>query len=205
MTKNRKKQKKHKIKEIIPVLWEIYKHIYDVRDKNISNGINYLMIVATFLPIFNFMLYQNFDDQIFLLPIIFHFAALLILFKRFFISGKIPWLSSKEIFNNIDNQSIETELFSDIKSAEQDTRYRLIKYRRIIKVSLFLIVYSIFLTGLAFLYFKFRESNSLFYIVSLITFLFALILLFYFNWQEFDFDKEKDKVKDELKAWIRMK
>lgn len=41
-----------KIKDIIPILWSSYEHIYEARETGTTNGINFLMIVATFLPIF---------------------------------------------------------------------------------------------------------------------------------------------------------
>lgn len=35
-----------KIKDILPILWSSYEHIYEARETGTTSGINYLMIIA---------------------------------------------------------------------------------------------------------------------------------------------------------------
>ncbi|MFZ5770864.1 MAG: hypothetical protein ACOY4W_05495 [Thermodesulfobacteriota bacterium] len=77
-----------KIKDILPILWSSYEHMYQARETGTTSSINFMMIVATFLPIFCLTLYNAFKSTLFLFPILFQVAALLILLKRFFIKGQ---------------------------------------------------------------------------------------------------------------------
>ena len=148
MKEEREQNSVVKIKEILPLLWSSYEHIYEARETNTNNSINFLMIVATFLPIFCLTLYITFNCPLFLFPILFQIAALLILLKRFFIKGQIPWLDYKNTLEKLDDNSFADWLFTTLKAAENGTYLRLKALRILIKISLLLLVISIFLTML---------------------------------------------------------
>src|SRR3989344_7422030 len=82
-----KEIKRNKLKEILPLFWNSYQHMYDVRERNIQTTINFLLIITTFLPILCVTFYTTklFDNKIILIPILFQILALLILLKSFYL------------------------------------------------------------------------------------------------------------------------
>ena len=96
------------------------------------------MIVATFLSVFCLTLYMAFKSHLFLFPIFFQIVALLILLKRFFIKGQIPWLELKPTLSKLDDNAFESYLIATLKAAEADTWRRLGALNTIIKSALFL-------------------------------------------------------------------
>jgi len=185
------------------MLWSSYEHMYNVRETGTTNGINYLMIVATFLPIFCLTLYMEFKSQFFLIPIFFQIAALLILLKRFFIKGQIPWLELKTTLSQLDESAFESYLFATLKAAEADTWRRLGALNSIIKIALFLLVISIFLTALGSV-FKFTNGFSIqFYIVTgLLVVVFLFLYLFYKKVPESKLNEEEKIDMKEINKWL---
>jgi len=58
MTEEREHNSKvTKIKEIFPILWSSYEHMFEARETGIKSSINFLMIIVTFLPILCLTLY----------------------------------------------------------------------------------------------------------------------------------------------------
>jgi len=192
-----------KITDILPILWSSYEHMYQARETGTTSGINFMMIVATFLPIFCLTLYTAFKSKFFLFPILFQVAALLILLKRFFIKGQIPWLEFKDTLSKVDNNSFSVGLFATLKAAENSTYMRLSALETIISRSLFLLVFSIFLTALASL-FIFLEGGLFLYIATaLLVFLFFLLGLFYKQVPRVQLDTEEESFKKEINKWLK--
>ena len=173
-------QDKHKkIKDIFPILWNSYEHMHNVRETNVINGIHYLIIVATFMPIFCLTLYMVFNKSIFFLfPILFQIVALLILLKKFFIKIEIPWIELENTPKQLDRDVFEVSWFAELKAFENDTNRCRKAFRAIIKEGLALLLSSIFLTALASV-FLFMNGEILLYVVIVILIV-VFILLFFF-------------------------
>ncbi len=192
-----------KINDILSILWSSYEHMFEARETVSTSGINFLMIVATFLPIFCLTLYIAFDSRLFLFPIIFQVAALLILLKSFFIKGQIPDLKYKDTLEKLDDNSFAVWLFATLKAAENGTHIRLKALRILIKRSLFLLVFSIFLTALASLFMILEGGLFLYVATALLVLLFLLLYLFYKEVPEFQFDSEEKRIKDDIDKWLK--
>jgi len=193
----------NKIKDILPILWNSYEHMYEARENNAISSINFLMIVATFLPIFCLMLYTTFKSPFFLIPILFQIAALLILLKRFFIKVQIPWLKLNETLERLNHNSFEVDLLSTLKAAESSTYKRLRALRKLINSSLLLLVFSILLTALASLFLIFEGSFSLYIATGVLVLIFLFLSLFYLRVPKFQFESEESSNKSAIDEWIK--
>lgn len=194
-------EKRKKIAKIIQPLWDSYQHMYTVRKSNTQNNINFLLIVVSFLAVMSITLYTYFKYDPFLFPILFQVAALLILFKSFFISGKIPWLELKEILKNLDDNDFEESLFATLKAAEDETYKELKEMGKLIKVSLYLILFSLYSTILA-VNFIFFENTILYFLTIIITGVFAYLIYYYQKRPAFTFDDDYKRYKSEIKKWL---
>jgi len=177
--------KKNKIKDILPVLWSSYEHMYTVRETGTTNRIHYLMIVATFLPLFCLTLRDIFQSEIyngklFLVPIIFQVVALLILLKSFFVKGQIPWPDLETTLEQLDDNEFEVHIFAELKAAEDETWERMKFYRCIIYQALIFLGISIFLTALFCIIFLTKSNYTLLFFMILLLITFTLILVFSF-------------------------
>ncbi|MFH1235604.1 MAG: hypothetical protein V1685_01550 [Parcubacteria group bacterium] len=203
MTEERERVGIGKIKDILPILWSSYEHIYEVRETGTTSGINFLMIIATFLPIFCLTSYSAFKSPLFLFPILFQVAALLILLKRYFIKGQIPWLKLKETLLQLDDNSFAVELFAALKACENGTYMRLRALNTVIKMALALLVFSIFLTALASLFMLLKGSVLLYVATALLVIVFLLLCFFYKQVPRFDFANEEKNVKNDIEKWLK--
>lgn len=204
MTEEREHNSKiTKIKEILPILWSSYEHMFEARETGIKNGINFLLIIVTFLPILCITLYIHFTSPLFLAPILFQVAALLILLKSFFIKGQIPWLEFKETLSRLDDGSFEVKLFAALKAAENGTYNRLRALNTIIKRALFLLIFSIFLIALACLFMLLKGSVLLYVVTGLLLIVFLLLYFFYKDVPNFDFNNEYKQFKSNIEKWLK--
>jgi membrane protein implicated in regulation of membrane protease activity len=191
-------QNRHnKIKDILPILWSSYEHIYDVRETSTTNGINYLMIVATFLSVFCLTLFMAFTNHLFLFPIFFQIVALLILLKRFFIKGQIPWLELKPTLSQLDDNAFESYLIATLKAAEADTWRRLGALNTIIKSALFLLIFSILLTSIASVFMLTNGFNILSIVLTIL-----LVVVFSFFYFFFYKKTPESKLNDQETIYI---
>lgn len=198
MTEDQEQNSVAKIKDILSILWSSYEHMFEARETASTTSINFLMIVATFLPIFCLTLYIAFESLLFLFPILFQVAALLILLKRFFIQGLVPDLRYKDTLEKLDDNSFAVGLFATLKAVENDTFRRMKAFSKLIKMSLFLLVFSIFLTALASLFIILKGSFFLYVATGLLVLLFLLLYLFYKKVPESQFDSEEQKIKNDI-------
>lgn len=193
-----------KLRDILPILWNSYQHIYEVREAGTANGINYLMIVATFLPVFCITLYTAFDkSKFFLVPIIFQVAALLILLKRFFVRGQIPWLKLEETLSQLKDNSFDSALFAELKAVETDTLRRKEALRTIINWALIFLVFSIFLIFLAFFFVILKGTICLYIAMVLLVLAFSLLWLFYNQIPKSKVTEEETQFKKKIEKWLR--
>jgi hypothetical protein len=191
-----------KIKDILPILWSSYEHMFEVRETGTTNGIHYLMIVATFLPVFCLALYTAFTGPLFLVPILFQIAALLILLKRFFIKGQIPWLEMEKTLSQLNDNDFEAALFATLKATEVDTWIRMRAFQTIINRALFLLVFSIFLTALASVFMFINGSIQLYVVTALLVVVFSFFFFFYKEVPESKVNDDEKRYTDEIKKWL---
>lgn len=193
-----------KIKMILPILWSSYEHMFEVRRTATQNNINFLLIIVSFLPVICLTLYIYLKSSLFLIPAAFQIIALLILLKSFFIKGwMIPWLKLKETLKELDDDTFESDLFAALKAFENDTGIYLEIVKPIINRALFLLISSIFLIVLAFL-FMFLNGSILLYIVTiLLLIVFVLLCFFYKEMPTFNFTNEYTNCKNDIERWLK--
>lgn len=204
MTKERENNSKIvKIKEILPILWSSYEHMFVARETGIKNSINFLLIIVSFLPVICLALYNLFKSPLFLVPTLFQVAALLILLKSFFIKGQIPWIELKKTLSQFDDDTFEVKLFATLKAAENGTYIRMQALSIVIKRALFLLVFSIFLILLACLFMFLKGSFLLYVVTVLLAFVFSLLYYFYKEVPNFDFDNVYEDFKTNIEKWLK--
>ena len=193
-----------KIKMIIPILWISYEHMSEVRRTRPQNNINFLLIVVSFLPVICLTLYIHFKSPLFLIPILFQVASLLILLKSFFIKGQmIPWLKLKKTLKLLADDTLEIDLFAILKAAESDTGTYLKLLDTIIKRALFGLILSVFLIALASLFTFLNGSFSLYVGTALLLILFVLLYFFYNEIPTSDFKNNYERYKIDIEKWLK--
>ena len=189
---------------ILPILWSSYEHMFEARKTGTQNNINFLLLVASFLPVICLTLYIHFNSPLFLIPTLFQVAALLILLKSFFIRRQIlPWLSLKNTLKQLDNDIFETELFAILKMVENDTFNYKKALEIIIKRALFLLIFSIFLIVLGFLFMFLSGSISLYVVTVLLLIVFVLLYFFYKEVPEFNYKNDYEDAKSNIEKWLK--
>src|SRR3989344_5265120 len=132
-----KKEKIKALKEALPTFWNSYQHMYDVRDRNGQTMVNFLLVLATFLPVLSISLYTTslFNDYLILLPIIIEISAIVILLKSFAHgTSNVHWFFlNKELLKQIEKEEFEIKLIAELKSIEGETCARMIEIGKIIK------------------------------------------------------------------------
>jgi len=192
-----------KIKEILPILWSSYEHMFESRETGVRNNINFLLIVVSFLPVICLALYDLFTSPLFLVPTLFQVTALLILLKSFFIKGQIPWLEFKETLSQLDDDTFEAKLFASLKAAENGTYIRMGALSTVIKRAVFLLIFSIFLILLACLFMFLKGSILLYVVTVLLVFVFSLLYFFYKDVPNFEFSNEYEEFKSHIEKWLK--
>jgi hypothetical protein len=195
-------QKREELAKILQPLWDSYQHMYSVRKSNIQNSINFLLIVVSFLPIVCITFSTYFKNELFLVPIVFQFAALLILLKSFFIKGqKIPWLEFNETLDAIDKGSFKELWFATLKAAENDTHVEMRTMNKIIRIALSLLIFSIYGIALIMLIVKLENTILLYPSSVLLTLIFMSLIYFYRKQPSFAFDQDYEKYLKKVAEW----
>jgi len=179
----KKKSKKEKLKEVLPFFQSSYQHMYDVREGNIQNAINILLIVATFLPIACITLYAARRNWFILLPVVFQISALLLLLKSYFVEAKpyVHWFKLDKTLKDIDDGEFETAFLGDLKALEQRTNITKNIRGKMINHSLHLIIFSIYLAGIG-VFDIFVRDRFVFYVFAIG---FTVISVFFVKWYYF--------------------
>lgn len=192
-----------KIKEILPILWSSYEHMFEAREIGIKNNINFLLIIDSFLPVICLTLYNIFKSPLFLVPTFFQAVALLILLKSFFIKGQIPWIESEKTLLQFDDDTFDVKLFATLKAAENGTYIRMQALSVIIKRALFLLIFSIFLIFFSCLFIFLKGSYLLYIGTALLVFAFSLLYFFYKETPNFDFDTVYKDFETNIEKWLK--
>ena len=203
-----------KIEKILPLLWNSYEHMFGARRTGIQNNLNFLLIIASFLPAICFMSYFYFKKPLFLIPTVFQFSAILILLKSFFIKGKkgkkgkkgprIPWLELEKTILQLENKTFEIDLCANLKAAENDTWIYMGTLNKIIRKALILLILSIFLIALLFLSELLNGSFSLYIgAVLLLLLLFLLLHFYYERLPKFNYENDYERYKNIIDKWLK--
>jgi hypothetical protein len=195
-----------KIKEVLPILWSSYEHMYQARETHVRNNMNFLLIVVSFLPVICLALCSIFKNRIFLIPTLFQVASLLILLKSFFVKGVVPWLEFELVQSHIDDDTFEIDLFAALKAFENITNKRMQTFHAITKRALILLIFSIFLVLLMCL-FMFLRGGILLYVFTTALLGFIFLAFFYKKDPSFKFKKEWEKeyedFKNHIEKWLK--
>lgn len=208
-----------KIKMILPILWSSYQHIYEARETATQNKINFLLIVVSFLPVICIALCSTFENDLFLIPTMFQFLALLVLLKSFFVVGRkaqrIPWLNvslppkplGDDTLRELEDNAFEIRLFAGLKAAEEDTGIYMKEKNRVIKLALYLIMVSIFLMSLAYLFVLMKRYQMLTpwfpYAGEGLSILFLFLLPFYEKIPRSEFNKKHEAFEQRIEEWAK--
>ncbi len=178
----KKEEKESELKRILPIIWNSYQHMYDVRSSNIQNRANFLLIIISFLPILSFIMFSYFKSEIFLLPILFQFLAFIVLIKSFFIRNwpLVNWLELKETLKSIEKNEFDKNLFSSLKSLENTTWLYYNEMNKIVKISIYLLLLSFYGMILALFSFYFNFNFYLYTLIFILGLLPVLIFFFYY-------------------------
>jgi len=200
-----------KIRMILPILWSSYEHMYEARETATQNKIHFLLIVVSFLPVICITLYATVKSELFLIPTLFQFLAVLVLLKTFFITGRkgprIPWLNVNNLLEALENNTFEIEFFAILKTAEEDTAIYLKERNEIIKRALYLMIFSIFLMALAYLFVLLERYQMLTpwfpYAFEGLLILFLFLSPFYQNIPLSKFDKNHEAFEQRIEEWAK--
>ncbi len=205
MEEKSKEKRINKIEGILQLLWNSYQHIYLVRETKTQNFINFLIVVATFLPIFSVSLLGD-KYPYYLFPVILQLMALLILLKPLIIKGMVPWFEYKEILSHLDKGTFAIDVFSELKHMEYVSEKRLKHSRKLIKTSLTLLVTSIYLIALSYIWIYFMGTIQHYVSIVLLTLLFFGVICFY-NMKPTETKKDytKQEIREEIERWVNGK
>lgn len=190
------------------LFWNAFQHMFDVRERNAENRINFLLLISTFLPILSITLYSidSFNNLIVLIPIVFNFLSIIILLKNFFYSSNsLVWFDFKITLNSMKEEKLYKDFFCLLKALEsgtwKETNY---KYSKIIKPALYLTIFSLFANILSVI-FVFLKIQIVVYLVVLILFLFfCSLLVFYYKPIIIETEKENQKYVKQLNEYIEI-
>jgi len=192
------------LKEIIPSLWNSYQHMYDIRLTSTQNKTGFLLTILSFLSAVSISLFAYFDNALFLLPFLLQITSFVILLKIFFIKNlMLHWFESNSLFKNLERNEFHQDLFADLKALEGDTYTYLVETSRISKISLSLILFSLYsiLLTLLFIYFK---DTDLYLLVLALTILSILIVCVYYKKQpNFNYESSYKEYRKKIDEWVK--
>ena len=202
-------EKIKKLEKYLPLFWNSYQHMYDVRERNIQSNINFLLVVTTFLPAFCIALFntKQFSSTLILFPIIFQFIALIILLRSFFMKGSsVHWFKLGDMLKEFDENKFEINLISDLKSLEAMTHVSMRAKAELIKVSVYFILISLLLGLLSIIFILLDGNMNIFLLFVIIIFVLSfLIFKFYKKQPEYKFKEDYKSYNYSLNKWLNMK
>lgn len=203
--KMKSKEKREKLKEVAPLLWGSYQHMYDVRKTNVDNRTNVLLIIISFLAGVSIMLYTSFKDLLFLIPFLFQVVSFIVLLKVFFINYKqVHWFKSsdKKLLNDLDKEEFYQDLFADLKALEDDTHIYEIKANKIGEYSMYLLIISLYATILR-LVFMYSNNIQLYLSVTTLTILLLFVCIYYKKQIKFNYESNYKKFREQIDNWLK--
>jgi len=199
----KKEEKKKELARILPIAWNSYQHMYDVREKNVQNEINFLLVVISFMSIISISLLNYSKDTLFFLPFLFQMASFLILIKSSFIKKhSLLWLELSSTLEKVEKGEFDQNLFAILKALENDTWIYLKEMQKIIRIALSILLSSVFLIILILFDISFGYTLTSFLITVFLFILYGMYIgkqLKYKNKESF-----KNSLK-EIEDWLNKK
>lgn len=198
--------KKARLHSVLQLFWDSYEHMYNVRETNIQNRVNFLLIITSFFPVLCIALVSYSNNIFFLVPAFLSIVSLCILLKSFFIeSYHIPWLKIPEDLVNLDNEDFELSLVAHLKTFENETWHKLERMQKIIFPALYILIASIYLLILTTIFELFSKWNALILAIILTLSLMGLFYYYFAIRKAFDFEKDLKENLKLLNAWLNNK
>ncbi len=196
-----RKEKQKEISRVLPLLWNSYQHMYDVRVNRTKNFINFLLIVISVLSAISISLFFKENNSLFLLPLIFQLIALVLLFKTFFVESIVHWFKYDETLKDIENNEFGRNLFVTLKTLENWTHKYQKETGKIIEKSLTLLILSLYLTLFTFaiIYFNYPLSYLIIFVLTILT---LILIVWYGKLPKYNFKKEDNQIKGEFDKWL---
>ena len=193
--------KQKEIKRILPLVWSSYQHMFDVRNFNSANKINYLLVVLSFLSAISVGLFIYYKHFFFILSLVIQLIAFLHLSRVIFIKKpSIHWFELKETLSEINEGKFDENLLATLKALEPDTNIYQNKIEEITKEIWKLVIYSFLLTSFTLLYILLDNNLGL---TLLLIFILAVIWTSNKNNIKFDFDENYPKNQKIISEWIK--
>lgn len=209
MMKEKEKEKREKLRKILPLAWNSYQHMYNTRAKNIENQINFLLIIVSFLPIISLILFQKFDNPIFLVPILPQFIALIFLLKPFFMKNWpiVNWMPWEWVKESILKNQFDQELFASLKGLENVTWTFQGIMKNLIKTSVYLLLLSLYGIILAVLSEYLQLQFYSYLLIFILGILLVSVLIFYEKQPDLmkKAISEIEEFKKQIEDWIKSK
>jgi hypothetical protein len=171
----KKQEKINRLKEILPIFWNSYQHMYDARERKAKGMIDFLLVISTFLPVLVVALYSTdlLHHWLILLPILPQLTSLIILLKYFVVgTPAVHWFKlDKDLLESLNNGDFEIYTIATLKKLENFTKVSMDSESNLIKKSRELLLFSIFLLSFSSLFIFFNGNISLYISVLLLIFL----------------------------------
>jgi len=198
------KRKLEQLKRIIPSIWNSYKHMCDVRRIGMQNKVNFLVLVISFFSVISINLFTYFENDIFLIPFLLQLSSFVILLKNFFIKEefKVHWFESDKLIKDLDRGEFNQDLFADLKALEDGTWIYITEVGRNIKISLYLLLLSLYSLLLTLIFIHF-DRTILFFLVLILTMISIFVICIYYKRQpNFQYESNYKKYKEQIDNWI---
>jgi len=196
-----KKQKEKEISRVLPLLWNSYQHMYDIRVNKVKDSVNFLLIIISFLSVISISLFIKENNILFGIPLILQMMALILLFKTFFVKSIVHWFKHEETLKDIKCGVFDRNLFAILKTLENWTNKYQKETEKIIKIALVLIIFSIFFIPILFTNIYLNSPITyLIYIIAMV--LMAFLFIWYAKPSKYNFEKEDNQMKKNFNRWL---
>ncbi len=195
-------KRRERIRQILQPLWDTYQHMYNSRRNNVSNRINFLLVVVSFLPVISITFFNHYKNESFLVPATLQILALLILMKSFFVkSERIPWIDPDKILVTLDRNKFEEDFFAQLKAAEGYTHTYMSTMEKIMKYPRYLLIFSIYATFVIFPFIYLNDYNLIYIAVLLITIIFLILFNYYL--EPIEYDESYSREFERIEKWLK--
>ena len=203
-----KEGKIKRLKEVLPLFWNSYQHMYDVRERKVGERINFLLIISTFLPLLSVGLYATelFNSTIILIPIIPQFLSIVVLLKYFVVSEPlVHWLEMNEkLFESLEGCGVESNTLITLKGLEKYTHIAFQEGDKIIRRSRSFVLFSLLALLLSASFVLLQGSLYLYLFVLILVIISYYILFIYYRQPDFSgINKVVGKSNRLLGEWLK--
>jgi hypothetical protein len=194
--------KKNNIKEILPLVWNSYQHMYDVRKNSIQNRTSMLLVVISFLSVLSVTLFTYYKNGLFLIPLLFQLVSFIILLKESFHTGPfVHWFEINDTLKKIEENELNQDTFASLKALEDNTYLYVKDIQKIIGLSISLLFTSVYLILEILNLIYFKNPMEIFLSIDLFV-VFIGIILYYKSGTKFDYYTVCESYKKKIEDWL---